>query len=88
MGVLTRSTRCAPVHQQERLASLFVTVLQQVINSAAERYQRHGVLDPPLLIVLDEAANIAPLKSLGTLATAAAGQGIQLVTIFQDLAQA
>ena len=79
---------CAPVHQQERLASLFVTVLQQVINAAAERYQRNGPLDPPLLIVLDEAANIAPLKSLGALAASAAGQGVQLVTIFQDLAQA
>ena len=46
-----------------------------------------GPLDPPLLIVLDEAANIAPLRDLDTLASTAAGLGIQLVTVCQDLAQ-
>jgi type IV secretion system protein VirD4 len=39
------------------------------------------------LVVLDEAANIAPLRDLDTLASTAAGQGIQLVSVFQDLAQ-
>jgi hypothetical protein len=38
-------------------------------------------------VVLDEAANIAPLRDLDTLASTAAGQGIQLVSVFQDLAQ-
>ncbi|AQZ60930.1 hypothetical protein BKM31_04990 [[Actinomadura] parvosata subsp. kistnae] len=41
----------------------------------------------PLLLLLDEAGNIAPLENLGTLATTAAGTGIQLVTIFHDLSQ-
>jgi type IV secretion system protein VirD4 len=40
-----------------------------------------------LLVVLDEAANIAPLRDLDSLASTAAGQGIQLVSVFQDLAQ-
>ena len=45
-------------------------------------------LDPtPLLMLLDEAGNIAPLKNLATLATTAAGTDIQLVTIFHDLSQ-
>jgi type IV secretion system protein VirD4 len=39
------------------------------------------------LLVLDEAANIAPIRDLDTLAATAAGLGIQLVTICQDLAQ-
>src|SRR5206468_1978454 len=43
--------------------------------------------DPPLLIVLDECANIAPLRELATLASTGAGQGIQLVSVFQDMAQ-
>ena len=44
-------------------------------------------LDPPLLLVLDECANIAPLRELATLASTGAGQGIQLVSVFQDMAQ-
>ena len=44
-------------------------------------------LDPPLLIVLDEAANIAAPADLDGIASSGAGQGIQLVTVFQDLAQ-
>ena len=44
-------------------------------------------LDPPLLVVLDEAANIAPLAELDGLAATCAGHGVQLVTVWQDLAQ-
>jgi type IV secretion system protein VirD4 len=44
-------------------------------------------LDPPLLIVLDEAANTAPVPDLDVIASTGAGQGIQLVTVFRDLAQ-
>jgi type IV secretion system protein VirD4 len=40
-----------------------------------------------LLVVLDEAANIAPLRNLDALASTAAGLGVQLVTVWQDLAQ-
>ena len=79
---------CAPAHQQERLSGLFVALIKQIMDAASERYQASGSLDPPLLVVLDEAANIAPMRGLDRLASAAADQGIQLVTIFQDLAQA
>ncbi|MGW2961361.1 type IV secretory system conjugative DNA transfer family protein [Streptomyces sp. NPDC001220] len=41
----------------------------------------------PLLMLLDEAGNIAPLKNLSTLATTAAGTYVQMVTIFHDLSQ-
>ncbi len=40
-----------------------------------------------LLVVLDEAANIAPLPELDGLAATCAGHGVQLVTVWQDLAQ-
>jgi type IV secretory pathway TraG/TraD family ATPase VirD4 len=46
-----------------------------------------GPLDPPLLVVLDEAANIAPVAELDGLAATCAGSGIQLVTVWQDMAQ-
>ena len=38
-------------------------------------------------MVLDEAANIAPLAELDGLAATCAGHGVQLVTVWQDLAQ-
>ncbi|HEX4245227.1 MAG TPA: type IV secretory system conjugative DNA transfer family protein [Acidimicrobiales bacterium] len=79
---------CAPAHDQRRLRPLFTAVVRQIVEQAYETVTRTGrPLDPPLLIVLDEAANIAPLDDLDTLASTAAGHGIQLVTIWQDLAQ-
>lgn len=79
---------CAPVHEQARLRPLLATLVEQTIAAVYERATRTGrPLDPPLLLVLDEAANVAPLPSLDTLAATAAGQGIQLVSVFQDVAQ-
>ncbi len=78
---------CGPAHEQFRVQGVFSALVSSVVNAAVERVQRVGPLDPPLLIVLDEAANIAPLRDLDTLASTAAGLGIQLVTVCQDLAQ-
>ena len=77
----------SPSHEQRRLRPLFETLLHTVISYAYERASQEGPLDPPLLLVLDEAANIAPLRDLDALASTAAGHGIQLVSVFQDLAQ-
>lgn len=78
----------SPSHEQRRLRPLFETLLQTVINYSFELSSRTGKpIDPPLLVVLDEAANIAPLRDLDTLASTAASHGIQLVSVFQDLAQ-
>lgn len=79
---------CAPAHEQRRLRPLFSGLVTRVIEAAYERAGREGrPLDPPLLVVLDEAANVAPLAELDVLASTAAGHGIQLVTVWQDLAQ-
>ena len=77
---------CAPAHEQRRLQPLFSTLVQEIVAAAYERATA-GPLDPPLLLVLDECANIAPLRELATLAATGAGQGIQLVSVFQDMAQ-
>ena len=67
---------------------MFATVVTQVVEAAYGRAGRTGKpLDPPLLVVLDEAANVAPLAELDVLASTAAGHGVQLVTVWQDLAQ-
>ena len=79
---------CAPAHDQRRLRGYFSALTQQVLATAFGQATRTGrPLDPPLLVVLDEAAHIAPLPELDGLAATCASHGIQLVTIWQDLAQ-
>src|SRR3954469_9863141 len=79
----------ATVREQRRLRPVFVTLLEAVLEEAYNRAARAGsAIDPPLLIVLDEAANIAPLPDLDVIAATGAGHGVQLVTVLQDLAQA
>ncbi len=78
----------APAKDQERLAPLFAGLVEHVVEAAYARAARGRACDPPLLLVLDEAANTAPIRGLPQLAATAAGQGVQVVTVFQDLAQA
>jgi type IV secretion system protein VirD4 len=79
---------CAPAHDQRRLTPLFVSVIRQVLEHVYDQVSRTGhPIDPRLLVVLDEAANIAPLSDLDALASTAAGHGVQLVTVWHDLAQ-
>ena len=79
---------CAPAHDQRRLRGYFTALTQQVLSHAFTPPRgRAGRLDPPLLVVLDEAAHIAPLPELDGLAATCASHGIQLVTVWQDLAQ-
>ena len=79
---------CAPAHDQRRLRPVFATLVSQVVEAAFARAARGGApLDPPLLVVLDEAANVAPIAELDVLASTAAGHGVQLVTVWQDFAQ-
>ena len=79
---------CAPAHDQRRLRGYFTALTEQVLAAAFGRATRSGrPLDPPLLVVLDEAAHIAPLRELDGLAATCASHGIQLVTVWQDLAQ-
>jgi type IV secretion system protein VirD4 len=79
---------CAPAHDQRRLRGYFSALTQQVLTHAFAQATRAGKpLDPPLLVVLDEAAHIAPLPELDALAATCASHGIQLVTVWQDVAQ-
>ncbi len=78
----------APAHEQQRLSPLFQALVQAVIRAAQDAYAVSGVpLDPPLLLMLDEAANIAPLQDLDLHVATGAGQGIQICSVWQDLAQ-
>jgi type IV secretion system protein VirD4 len=78
----------APEHDQARFRPLGATIVRQVMAAAYERSSvEGGPLDPPLLLVLDQVVGIAPVDDLGALASSAAARGVQVVSIFQDVAQ-
>jgi type IV secretion system protein VirD4 len=79
---------CGTAHEQERLGSLFAAMLSELVGVVYELAAQTGrPLDPPLLLALDEAANTAAMPELDVVASTGGGVGIQLVTVFQDLAQ-
>lgn len=75
---------------QLSVAPLIAALIEDVVETA----RRHGAaspfgrLDPPLLVLLDEAANIAPIPSLPSLLSDGGGSGITTVAVIQSLAQA
>ena len=75
----------APLHDQRRYRPMFSGVVRQVLAEAARRAERGT--PSGLLVLLDEAASIAPLEELDQVAATCQGQGVTLVTVWQDLAQ-
>jgi type IV secretion system protein VirD4 len=79
---------CAPLHEQERLRTVFSMLVQELLAVVYETVAATGKpLDPPLLLLLDECANIAPIPNLAEIASTGAGQGVQLLSVFHDMAQ-
>jgi type IV secretory pathway TraG/TraD family ATPase VirD4 len=76
----------APMMDQQRLRPLFSAFLTQAIDAVYAKASA-GPLTKPVLVVIDEAANIAPLEDLPSIAATARSHDIQLVTVWQDLAQ-
>lgn len=77
---------CAPLHHQQRLAPVFGGLLGDLVNQAYERVNRTNTPVPPMLVVLDEAAN-TPARWLPHVASTCAGIGLLLVTVWQSKAQ-
>lgn len=75
---------CAPARQQELTAPIAVAFLDQ---ARAGAYARAGQ-GPPLTLVLDELANIAPIPDLPALVSEGGSQGVLTVGCLQDLSQA
>ena len=75
----------APHHDQARVRPLFAALVRQMLAAVHEQVARtRRPLDAPLLLVLDDAANIAPVEDLATLAATSAAAGMQVVTVFHD----
>jgi type IV secretion system protein VirD4 len=79
----------APEQDQALCAPLIVGLLEQ-IRHAAYDHARAGASYPgdPMLWLLDEIANIAPIHDLPALVSQAGGQNLQVMIGLQDLSQA
>jgi type IV secretion system protein VirD4 len=78
----------SPEREQERLRTVFSTLIEELLALVdARAIAGSGPINPRLLLLLDECANVAPLPGLDGIASTAAGKGVQLLTVFQDLAQ-
>lgn len=71
-------------------AALVAAFVEDLIETARRLAARSpgARLDPPLLLALDEIANLAPLPSLPTLMAEGGGTGITTMPVLQSLAQA
>jgi type IV secretion system protein VirD4 len=74
----------AAERHQRLLAPLVVSLLSSIVNEAAEG---DALGERRLRVLLDEAANIAPLSELPRMLSQAAGHGVRFATVWQSLAQ-
>ncbi|WP_254886230.1 type IV secretory system conjugative DNA transfer family protein [Streptomyces sp. NA02950] len=75
--------------EQEMLRPVFQAVAQSYLRACRKRQRRQGagpLVNPPLLL-LEEAANVAPLPTLDKMAATYRGFGIVIMSIWQDEAQ-
>ncbi len=81
----------APAHLQAQVAPLVVGLIEDIRRAtyarAAERWSPPGDR-PPVLLALDEVANIAPLPDLPSMISEGGGQGLVTLACLQDLSQA
>lgn len=71
-------------------AALVAALVEDLIETARRMAARSpgARLDPPLLLALDEIANLSPLPSLPTLMAEGGGSGITTMPVLQSLSQA
>lgn len=77
----------ANARAQRLLAPLVVGLVSAALHEAAERTRIGERLAASLRLLLDEAANIAPLRDLPSHLSQAAGNGVRIATVWQSLAQ-
>jgi type IV secretory pathway TraG/TraD family ATPase VirD4 len=74
-------------HDQDALRPVILALLAAMYESAIVQARRGGPLDPRLFILMDEAANIAPLRNLASWLSQCGDHGIVIATIWQSIAQ-
>ncbi len=78
----------APAQHQALLAPIVVGALAEIRQATYRHTARHGPPQAPVLFMLDECANIAPIPDLPAMLSEAGGQGLQTVVVLQDMSQA
>ncbi len=82
---------CSTGRRQRQFAPLVVATVGDVRDAAYER-SRHAsataIAPAPVLLALDEVANIAPIPDLPAMVSEGAGQGLLVLACLQDLSQA
>jgi len=74
-------------HDQEVLRPVILALLTATYETAVGRARRHGPLQPRLFMLMDEAANIAPVRNLASWLSQCGDHGILIATIWQSIAQ-
>ncbi|MGA8724918.1 MAG: type IV secretory system conjugative DNA transfer family protein [Acidimicrobiales bacterium] len=77
----------APAHRQALVAPMVVGLVNDVRFATFAR-EAAGTADRPVLLALDELANIAPIPDLPSMVSEGGGQGLVTLACFQDLSQA
>jgi type IV secretion system protein VirD4 len=77
----------AAAHHQEDLQPIILALVCSIYEAAIDASRQHGPLDPPLRLLLDEAANIAPVKDLAPWLSQCGDHGITIATSWQSVAQ-
>jgi len=72
---------------QKLTAPLFVGLIDEIVHSTYQA-NRRGVQPVETLLLLDELAQLAPLKNLPALIAEGRGKGLRILAVLQDLAQA
>jgi len=81
----------APAHLQAQVAPMVVGLIEDIRHATyARAAHRTGAspLPPPVLLALDEVANVAPLPTLPAMISEGGGQGLITLACLQDLSQA
>jgi type IV secretion system protein VirD4 len=83
---------CATGRHQALIAPMVVGILTEIRAAAYEGHahavRRGGPLPSPVVLALDEVANIAPVPDLPSMVSEGGGQGLLTLACLQDLSQA
>jgi type IV secretory pathway TraG/TraD family ATPase VirD4 len=74
-------------HDQDALRPVILALVTAIYEAAVVQSRASGVLQPRLYILMDEAANIAPVRNLAAWLSQCGDHGIVIATIWQSLAQ-
>ena len=77
----------AAEHDQEVLRPVILALIAAMYQAAIVKARKSGALDPRFFIILDEAANIAPLRNLASWLSQCGDHGIVIATLWQSIAQ-